>query len=138
MIAEDLMAEDPFRVTLDTSIREADELMRENGLRHLPVVDDEGVLTGILSDRDIRAYMPWAAAGEEPSIESMDRADDPVSAAMQNDPFCVTPEASADEMIGLMITHKVGAVPVAEVGTDRLVGIVSYIDILRAARGLLG
>ena len=53
---------------------------------------------------------------------------------MRNHLLCVTPEAELPEVIDVMVEWKVGAVPVVEQGSERLVGIVSYVDVLRAAR----
>jgi acetoin utilization protein AcuB len=49
----------------------------------------------------------------------------------------VNPESDVAEVIDLMIEHKIGAVPVVEADSTRLVGIVSYVDALRAARDLV-
>ncbi len=57
MIANELMTRDPITVESDAMIREARMLMWENDLRHIPVVDD-GALIGMLSDRDLRSYLP--------------------------------------------------------------------------------
>jgi CBS domain-containing protein len=51
---------------------------------------------------------------------------------MTGDPITVDEETELTEVIDLMIEHKVGALPV--VAEDKLVGIVSYVDVLKAAR----
>ena len=137
MIANELMTPDPFRVRQSAPLKDARALMQDNELRHLPVVDDEDALIGILSDRDLGAYMPWTDRQGDPSIDALDRAEDPVSAVMQPDPFRVTEEDGVAAIIETMITHKVGAIPVVESGSDRLLGIISYIDVLRAAQDVL-
>jgi len=137
MIANDLMTPDPYRVVQDQPLRAARALMDEYDLRHLPVVDGEGALIGILSDRDVRAYMPWSDQQGDPSIDALDKAEDPVSALMQPEPFRIHPDDGVPEIIETMLVYKVGAIPVVEAGSDRLLGIVSYIDVLRAAKDLM-
>jgi acetoin utilization protein AcuB len=55
---------------------------------------------------------------------------------MTTDVISVNPETELEEVVDLMIEHKIGAVPVVEADSSKLVGIVSYIDALRAARDL--
>jgi acetoin utilization protein AcuB len=50
---------------------------------------------------------------------------------MSNGPLAVDEEADAAEVIDLMIDHKIGALPVTD-DSGSLVGIVSYVDVLRA------
>jgi acetoin utilization protein AcuB len=56
---------------------------------------------------------------------------------MTSDVITVHPESDASEAIDLMIEHRVGALPVVEPDSTKLVGIVSYVDALRAARDLI-
>ena len=61
----------------------------------------------------------------------------PISDAMSPDVISVNPETEVSEVIDLMIEQNVGAIPVVEADSAKLVGIVSYVDALRAARNLL-
>jgi CBS domain-containing protein len=137
MLVSDLMTDDPVRIPEDRSLREAEQLMREYDMRHVPVVNRRGDLVGILSDRDLRSYMPYASQMGVPDIESMEKRSEPVTAAMQPDPISVNPEDDVSTVIDLMVEWKIGAVPVVESGSEQLVGIVSYVDVLRAARDAL-
>ena len=59
MKAHEIMRRDLSSVELDTPIAEVIYLMEQSGLASLPVVDEEGVLVGIISERDlIRAALP--------------------------------------------------------------------------------
>jgi len=51
---------------------------------------------------------------------------------MQPDVICVEPETDLGDVVELLIEHKIGAVPVVEPDTQAIVGIISYIDVLRA------
>ena len=50
----------------------------------------------------------------------------------------VGPETEVGEIIGLLLEHKIGALPVVEPGTREVLGIISYVDVLRALQDLLG
>lgn len=122
MNARDLMTEDPMTVDVRTAAREALAAMGALEVRHLPVVGANNQLLGMLSDRDFRS----ATAAQ---------LDAPVGDLMTSDPLSVGPEADAVEVIDLMIDNKVGAVPVVE--GDELLGIISYVDVLRELGHLL-
>jgi acetoin utilization protein AcuB len=53
---------------------------------------------------------------------------------MSSDVICVTSESDLGDAIELMLEHRIGAVPVVDLDGERLIGIVSYVDVLREAR----
>jgi CBS domain-containing protein len=61
----------------------------------------------------------------------------PVAEVMSANVLTVTPETDLSEIVDLMVEEKVGALPVVETERDVLVGMVSYVDVLRAARDAL-
>ena len=109
------------------------EIFQSLEFRHLPIVDGKE-LVGILSERDMRG-LALPVTLDEAVIERMNaRLATPVSELMSTDVISVEPDASIGEVIDLMIEHRIGAVPVVDSVTGDLVGIVSYIDVLREAR----
>jgi len=130
------MTRDPVVVEVGRSIGEAARLMHDYDLRHLPVVDDGG-LVGMLSDRDLRTYLPWSDQHTGTDPDTHDKLDDPVTAAMQHHLLKVGPEDALEQVIDTMVEWRVGAVPVVDPGTEQLAGIISYVDVLREARGRL-
>jgi CBS domain-containing protein len=58
----------------------------------------------------------------------------PVVELMSADVIAAEPESELGELIALLLEHKVGAIPIVEPDTRQLVGIVSYIDVLRAVQ----
>ncbi|HVZ35711.1 MAG TPA: CBS domain-containing protein [Polyangiaceae bacterium] len=135
MVVRDVMTEHPLVVSATDSVGGAMAKLIEADVRHLPVVQD-GALVGIVSDRDfheaLNILFTNPARGQD---HPWDRA---VSTLMSSDVISVDPECDLAEAIDTMIDQKVGALPVVEADSDQLVGIVSYIDILRAARAALG
>jgi acetoin utilization protein AcuB len=135
--AADFMTIEPVTVTPETTIAEAWDLMRERDIRHAPVVQG-GTLVGMLSDRDL-------ARLDVPSILTARGADalrqelsTPIVKVMSSDVVVVEPDTELSEVVELLIEHKIGALPVVEPDTREVVGIVSYIDVLRQLYERLG
>jgi CBS domain-containing protein len=112
--------------TLDLAL----SLMHADRIRHLPVVDAEERLVGILSDRDaLAADSPLAE--ESPEAEAarlLARGARRVREVMTGEPLTIAPGASAVEAARLLGHDKFGALPVVDEG--RLVGIVTVSDFL--------
>lgn len=133
---ESVMTANPMTAKPDTTIREALQLLEDMEIRHLPVLDD-GRLVGIVSDRDLREFrLPLFEEMDNPDFAE-DLAQTPVSAAMSSLVISVETGEDLGSAIDAMMEHGVGAVPVVERDGDTLVGIVSYIDVLRVLRAIL-
>lgn len=134
--AQDLMTSNPVTVTPEASLAEVWDLMRDRGIRHVPVVD-AGTLVGMLSDRDL-AHLDLARLLTLEGAEALRRElSAPVVKVMTPDVVSVGPEAEMGEVVDLLLEHRVGAVPVVRPETGELIGIVSYVDVLRAVRDSL-
>lgn len=126
IVAADLMTENPRTIRGDESVAEAIEALELLDVRHLPVVDEHNNLVGMISDRDLRPLqMSW---DDEAPIR---RARTPVVSLMSGSVVSVEPHTRVHEIVDLMLDHGIGAVPVVD-GEGNVVGIVSYVDILRA------
>ncbi len=114
------MTKNPTFVREQTKVGDAIDLLHTMEIRHLPVVNDEREVVGMLSDRDLRAVRPDGMAVK-------------VSSLMSGDVLAVEEEDDVKEVVELMLENKIGAVPVVD-GEGVLVGIISYVDVLRCAR----
>src|SRR5262245_25222904 len=130
LTAHDLMTEDPTTVSTNATLQKAISLLHSLDVRHLPVVNEEGALVGMLSDRDVRGLAYPEILGTEHITTIQTALDAPVSSVMSTNVLSVSLEADAFEIIDLMLDQKVGALPVVD-ADGTLVGIVSYVDILR-------
>lgn len=136
MIARDLMTPNPVTATPSASIAEAWDLMRELDIRHIPVVQ-AGVLIGMISDRDLaRLDFGRLLSGEGMDAIRRDLAT-PIVRIMRSDVIFVEPETEVGDIVELLVESKVGAVPVIVPETREVVGIVSYIDVLRAVQDVI-
>ncbi len=131
----EVMTTDVIVVDVLASLDEARALMEDNAVRRLPVVDDEGELVGILSWGDVREASSIEAAAVNPYAPEADEEWLTVWEAMTKDPLVVTPETSLADAVEMMLTHKIGCLPVVKSlkGPERrqLVGIVTESDIFR-------
>ncbi|MCA9539294.1 MAG: CBS domain-containing protein [Myxococcales bacterium] len=135
MIVKELMTPDPATLSPEDSVREAMDLLFSLDIRHIPIVEDDA-LVGMVSDRDLRDASLPALIEFEHRDTARKLLDRPIGDFMRADVLAVEPDADVVELIELMVDHKVGAVPVVDAETDELVGIVSYIDVLRACADL--
>lgn len=134
MIVNELMTPEPFVVQVTESVGTVLAKLREADVRHLPVVHGRR-LVGIVSDRDLQVAMnaipgPARGGGTNP-LEA------PISTLMSADVITVHAEDEVTEVIDLMLDHKIGAVPVTDADSQEVIGIVSYLDVLRVARRAL-
>jgi acetoin utilization protein AcuB len=130
------MTPDPLTVTPKASLAEVWDLMREVDIRHVPVVQD-GALVGMLSDRDL-ARVDMARLLESGGVDALRQAlATPIVEVMSSDVISVDPDAEVGEVIDLLIDHRIGALPVIDGGTRDVLGIISYVDVLRALQGAL-
>jgi CBS domain-containing protein len=136
MKARDVMTPHPITVTPTATLAEVWDLMRDADIRHVPVTRD-GILIGILSDRDLGAIDVGRVLTTEGAEALRVRLSTPVVSVMSADIISVGPETDLDEVIDLMIDNKVGAIPVTLPDTRELTGIISYVDVLRAVQEMV-
>jgi acetoin utilization protein AcuB len=135
MIASELMTADPTTVTPEASIAEVWDLMRDLDIRHVPVVQD-GALVGMVSDRDLSQLDMAGILAADGADALRQELATPVVKVMTTSVITVDTETDLAEAVGLLVEHKVGALPVLQVGSREVVGILSYIDVLKAFQTL--
>jgi CBS domain-containing protein len=113
------------------TLREAAARMLTFGVRHLPIVDGDQRLIGILSDRDVRSAVGTPEVVLEPAAARARLRSLKVADVMTRDPFTTSVDATLADVAHYLVEHRVGAVPVVD-DERRVVGIVSYIDVIRA------
>jgi acetoin utilization protein AcuB len=129
MTVRDLMTTALVTVPPDTTVVDARRTMLDRRIRHLLVVEDDR-LAGIVTDRDIRLNLPSPATSLSVWEVNYLLARLTVGQVMQRSVVTVDPRRPAREAARLLISHRIGALPVVDAG--RLVGIVTETDLLRA------
>ena len=128
--ARDLMTENPVAISPSEKVKQAIQILQAMDIRHLPVVNEDGELVGMLSDRDLRAVSIPALMADEHIGQILTAREAPVSDLMSSDVLSVEAETQVSEIVELMLENKIGAVPVTR-PDGTLIGIVSYMDVLR-------
>lgn len=132
MNVADLMTQDVVSARPEETVGEAIALLEDQLIRHLPVVGSSRLL-GMVSDRDLREYrLPLADAIADPQHAKKLLAT-PVREAMASHVVTVTPDDDIGDVIDMMLTHDLGAMPVVDAGGN-LVGVISYVDVLQWVR----
>ena len=107
----------------------ADELMKQQRVRHLPVLDDYGDLCGIVTQRDLFRGAVLRSLGYGSRAEDLMLASLAVKDAMTEDPITVAPDMPLADAARQMLEHGIGCLPVLENG--RLVGLLTEGDFVR-------
>ena len=126
---QDLMTERVLSIQADEDLEKLNELMGEIQVRHIPVVDDEGDLIGIVSQRDLlRSALD--TIGILPQAQQKDLlSNTTVREIMVADPETVEAGQNIDEAGQIMLDNKLGCLPVVE--GYKLVGILTEADFVK-------
>jgi acetoin utilization protein AcuB len=120
----------PITTSPEASFYEARNLIHEKGVRHLPVVDKNNTLVGIVTDRDIREAAPSDATLL--SVQELNYLLGKLKVSSFMTPkeklITITPDTLIEEAVQLMHDNKVGCLPVIEGG--KLYGIFTETDAL--------
>jgi CBS domain-containing protein len=125
----DVMSGDVTTLLQNDQLTIADDVMRLGRIRHLPVLDDDGAVVGIVSQRDLfrSALARSLGYGEVAQTRVMGLMK--VKEVMTNDVATIAPDAPLAEAARSMIERKIGCLVVTE--GDRLVGILTEGDFLK-------
>lgn len=136
MLVRDRMTPNPITITPDISVTEALRLMGDKKIRRLPVVERNGKLVGIVSDRDLFQASPSPATSLAIwEIHDL-LAKLTVDKTMATDVITVTEETPLEEAARVMVDRRIGGLPVMR--GDALVGIITESDLFQALLELLG
>lgn len=122
MLVGNRMTKNPITITPDEFLSQAREKMAAGGFRFLPVITG-GKLIGVITDRDLRAY-------------GGDLARTKINGVMSEKPLTVEPSTTLESAAQLLLTHKIGGLPVTENGG--VIGVITTSDMLKAFLDVLG
>jgi len=124
MIVEEIMNDEPYTLAPTNTVLEALKLMREKKVRHLPVVDVEQHVLGVITERDIKEALP-SSLQDEPNSPVFNAK---VEEIMIKNPLVGHPLDFVEEVALTFYESKVGCLPIVSGG--KLVGIVTTTDLL--------
>lgn len=129
MLVRDRMTPDPVTITTDTSLKEALELVRSKSFRHLPVLDENGKLVGVVTEKSLVYASPTPATTLSVFEVDYILSRTKIGQITQGQVITVGPGLPIEEAARIMVDHRIGCLPVVE--DDKLVGIISDTDIFR-------
>ena len=125
----ELMSEAPVSVGPDDNLLQVRELMDARDVRHLPVVDDDSRVVGLVSQRDLIRFALAPAEGLTLSAQEDVLRAVTVGTIMTTDVAMVEPDAAVGAAGRMMLDNKYGCLPVVE--DLRLTGILTEADFVR-------
>ena len=129
MKVDEIMSAPVITISEDAMAKEAFEMMRENGFRHLPVVNTHDLIVGVLSERDIRNVAILFERQPKGPDDYMIPGPVYVRDIMAKNPVILAPDLPVKEAAHAMIKDRFGCVPIVDSGI--LVGIVTEVDLMQ-------
>jgi len=136
LFVRDVMTPNPITVEEDVSFQDALKLIRDKGIRRLPVVDGEGRLVGIITEKDLLYASPSKATSLDVWELNYLLSKLKVKDLMTRNVVTVSDDLPIEEAAKIMADRKIGGLPVLRDG--KLVGIITETDIFRVLLKLLG
>ena len=130
LLVKDWMTTDVITIRPETTLTEAAAIMREKAIRRLPVVNGDGKLVGILSKTDVMAAQPSDATTLDIWEINYLLSRLKVEKVMTTQPYTVNANSTLKDAAQLMVTHKIGGIPVVD-DKNTVVGIITESDIFR-------
>ena len=136
MLVRDRMTPNPICGHPDMPVTEAQELMRDRGIRHLPIVDEGGGLVGLITQRSLLRALPSDVSNFSRFEVSYVLAKIKVREVMVRDVLTVGEDTALEEAARIMADRKLGCLPVMR--GDTLAGIITDNDVFAIMVDLLG
>lgn len=129
ILVEDIMSTDVFTLGRNDKLSVADDLMKQQRIRHIPVLNADGDLCGILTQRDLfrgilLKSLGYGSRAEQKMLDSLS-----IKETMRDEVITITPESTLSDAANLMLSNKVGCLPVVD--GERLVGMISEADFVK-------
>lgn len=124
MIVEEIMKTDVFTLAPTDKVGDAVRLMREKNIRHLPIINSNSEVVGIVTDHDLKNALP-SCLREEPNSVMLDT---PIDQIMVKNPIIGHPLDFVEEVALTFYENKISCLPIVSGG--QLIGIVTTTDVL--------
>ncbi|WP_075620088.1 acetoin utilization AcuB family protein [Paenisporosarcina indica] len=124
MIVEQMMNKNVLTFLPSNTIKEAITLLRENKIRHIPIVNEQGKVVGVVTDRDIKEATPSNLTDGQ----NHELLETPLEEIMTKNPVIGHPLDFVEEVATIFYDQQIGCLPIISGG--KLVGIVTETDLL--------
>jgi acetoin utilization protein AcuB len=132
---QDYMTREPVTLHEHDPLREAVELVMVRRIRHIPILDEEDRLVGIVTDRDVKRTLPSPLSPTAQEEHEAILETTALHQVMTREPITITPEADIAQAVEVLVDSRIGGLPVLQDGA--LVGVFTEKDGLRAYLDLL-
>ncbi|WP_411842039.1 CBS and ACT domain-containing protein [Salinicoccus sp. HZC-1] len=132
MLVERIMTSPVLTLGPNNTIEDAMEMMSKQSFRHIPIINEEETLVGIISDRDIKLTLPSVLSDDDPDFNLKV----PISRIMRKRVTYCHPLDFVEEIALDFYHYSIGAMPV--VTNNKIVGIVTQKDMLNTFLELTG
>ncbi len=132
MIVEEVMRKKVFSLQPTDTIEAAIKLMKTKKIRHLPIVDKNNHLIGLVNASKLREASPSVFHIDE-HLEDLQK---PLEKIMRTDVIFGHPLDFVEEVAGLFYEHRISCLPITK--DKKLVGIITETDLLRTMVELTG
>lgn len=126
---KDVMSRDVQVVRRNDQLAVADTLMKQGRIRHLAVLDEDGLVCAVVSQRDLFRGALLRALGYGARAEETMLRQVPVKEAMSAEIHTIGSDAPLAEAARVMMEHKIGCLPVVD--GEKLVGMVTETDFVK-------
>lgn len=123
MLIEEIMKTDVITLGPDDTVKDALQIMRDERIRHIPIVSADGNVVGIVSDRDLKTNVPSPVHDKDTTHYDL-----PLHGIMTKDPIIGHPMDFVEEAAVLFYENRIGSLPI--VSNHQLVGIITETDLL--------
>jgi len=128
-LVRDLMTENVVTFSPKDNLADLADRMADEHIRHAPIVDREGELVGLVTERDLARFAFFDSPDAPLSVEREVLGGKRVREIMGTEVDTLEPEASLREAAELLLENKVGCIPIVE--GRRVVGILTEADFVR-------
>ena len=136
MSVKEWMAPDPITVDENTSIMKVSQLMKEHGIRRIPVLKD-GKLVGIVTDRDIKEAAPSKATSLDVHELYYLLSEIKVKDIMTPNPLTLRDDDSVEKAAAIMLENRISGLPVVD-ADGKIVGMITQSDIFKVLISITG
>ncbi|CAM3150982.1 acetoin utilization AcuB family protein [Filibacter tadaridae] len=124
MLIEEIMNENVISLSPEHSVKDALQVMRDKKIRHIPLLNNDNILVGIVTDRDLKETIPslFSDNGEQHIYDTK------LAEVMTQDPIIGHPMDFVEEAAVTFYDNHIGSLPI--VSNNKLVGIITETDLL--------
>ncbi len=137
MLVENWMTKNVITLTADRSMMKAAKLMKDKHISSLPIVDEDGKIVGILSDRDIKEASPSKATTLDMHELYYLLSDIKIGDIMTKKPVTIKGKETVEKAAALMLEGRFGSLPVVD-GEGKVLGIITDTDVFNVLIDITG